>query len=218
MNDLERQVLETIGEDTTTPDVFSDDSTGLALIRGSLNDAVEEISMLTGATKGVYHALLRSGQSFYRMDFRRDRFAWITDAWLIQIKRRLEQTDLIRLNAYNPRWMLNTGSPQAYGQIGNDVFFVWPCPVDSNVVELRCVVIPARYVEDYDRVKLRETFQWAAVHYAVGEYYASRGDAKQALYHHNLYIEKLGIQTMYPTTYEKPWRYRTEKTQQAVTG
>jgi hypothetical protein len=152
------------------------------------------------------------------MDFRRDRFAWITDAWLIQIKRRLEQSDLIRLNAYNPRWMLNSGSPQSYGQIGNDVFFVWPCPADSHVVELRCVVIPERYIEDYDRVKLREAFQWAAAHYAVGEYYASRGDAKQALYHHNIYIEKLGIQTMHPTTYEKPWRYRTEKNQQAVTG
>lgn len=218
MNDLERNVLEIIGEDTDSPDVFTDDSTGLALIRGSLNDAVEEISMLTGSVKGVYHMLLRSGQSFYRMDFKRDRFAWITDAWLIQIKRRLEQTDLIRMNAYNPRWMLNTGSPQSYGQIGNDVFFVWPCPVDSNVVELRCVVVPDRYIEDYDRIKLRETFQWAAVHYAVGEYYASRGDATQATYHHGLYLGKLGIQTMYPTTYEKPWRYRTEKTQQVVTG
>jgi hypothetical protein len=218
MNQIEQNVLETIGESVDSPDVFTDDSAGLALIRGSINDAIEEISMLTGAKHGVYHMLLRSGQSFYRMDFRRDRFAWITDAWLVQIKRRLEQTDLTRLNAFNPRWLLNTGSPQSYGQIGNDVFFTWPCPAGTDVVELRCVVIPDRYIEDYDRVKLRETFQWAAVHYAVGEYYASRGDAKQALYHHNIYVEKLGIQTMYPATYEKPWRYKTEKTQQAVTG
>ena len=218
MTEIEQHVLEMIGENTATPDVFTDDSTGMAPIRDSINDAIEEITMLTGSVTGTYHMLLRAGQTFYRMDFKRDRFAWVTDAWLVSIKRRLEQTDLIRLTNFNPRWMVNSGNPQAYGQIGPDIFYVWPKPAGELVVELKCVVIPKRYEEDYDRVKLREIFQWAAVHFAVGEYYASRGDAQQATYHHNEYLKKLGIQTMYPSSYDRPWYYRTQKTEQAVTG
>ncbi len=218
MNDIERQVLELIGEDTTTPDVFTDDSTGMAPIRDSINDAVEEITMLTGSVSGTYHMLLRADHTFYRMDFKRDRFAWVTDAWLASIKRRLEQVDLVKLNNFNPRWLLNSGNPQAYGQIGPDIFYVWPCPAAELVVELKCVVISQRYAEDYDRVKLREIFKWAAVNFAVGEYCASRGDAQQATYHHNEYLKKLGIQAMYPQAYERPWYYRTQKTQEGATG
>lgn len=211
MNDLEQHVLETIGEDTDSPDVFTDDSTGMAQIRDSINDAVEEITMLTGSVQGTYYMLLRADQSFYRMDFRRDRFAWITDAWLPSVKRRLTQTDLIKLNAENGSWLSDTGTPIEYGQIGKNIFFTWPCATSGIVVELKCVVIPDRYAEDYDRVKLREAFKWAAVHFAVGEYYASRGDAQQATYHYGIYLEKLGIQTMYPKAYEKPWAFRTQK-------
>ncbi len=218
MNDIERSVLEMIGEDIDSPDVFTDDSEGMAQVRDSINDAIEEITMLTGSVQRSYHMLLREGQGFYRMDFSRDRFGWITDAWLISIKRRLEQTDLIKLNQFNPRWLKNTGNPEAYGQIGQNVFFVWPRPAAELIVELNCVVIPKRYENDYDRIRLREVFKWAAAEYAVGEYYASRGDAKQAIEHHNRYIEGLGIQALYPKTYEKRWYYRTEKAPQEVTG
>jgi hypothetical protein len=218
MNSLETEVLELIGESTTSPDVFTDDATGMAQIRDSLNDAIEEISMLSGSVSRTYPMLLRSGQAFYRMDFKAGRFAWVTDAWLISPKRRLEQTDLIKVTAHNPRWLKNSGNPNAYGQIGPDVFFVWPCPSAELICELNCVVIPERYVEDYDRVRLRSMFHHAAVRFAVGEYYASRGDAQQAVYHHNKYIEGMQAMGLYPKSYERPYYFRTEKNREAVTG
>jgi len=215
MNDLERRVIEIIGESSTSPDVFTDDATGMAPIRDSINDAIEEITMLSGSVQRNYHMLLRSAQSFYRMDFRRDRFAWVTDAWLVSPKRRLEQTDLIALNNFNPRWLRNTGSPQSYGQIGKNIFFVWPCPAAEMIVDLTCVVIPERYENDYERLKLRTIFRDAAARYAVGEYYASRGDAQQAIYHHNKYLEGLQAAGLYPRSYEKPWAFKTNKSDQA---
>jgi hypothetical protein len=190
----------------------------MAQIRGSINDAIEEIAMLTGSVQRTYHMLLRENQGFYRMDFTRDRFGWITDAWLISIKRRLEQTDLVRMNKFNPFWLSDTGNPEAYGQIGKDVFFCWPRPAAELVVDLNCVVIPDRYENDYDRIKLRAVWQWAAAEFAVGEYYASRGDAKQAIEHHNRYLERLGVAGMYPKSYEKQWSYKTEKRREGVTG
>ncbi len=215
MNSLETSVLEIIGENTSSPDVFTDDTTGMAQIRDSLNDAIEEINMLSGSVQRPYQMLLRANQTFYRMDFKIERFGWVTDAWLVSPNRRLDQTDLIKITTQNPRWLLNSGNPQVYGQIGLDILFVWPCPAAELVIDLTCVVIPDRYLNDYDRVKLRSMFQNAAARFAVGEYYASRGDAQQAIYHHNKYIEIMQGAGLYPKSYEKNYYFRTEK---AVTG
>ena len=51
MNELETHVLELIGEDVDSPDVFTDDDAGMAPIRDSINDAIEEISMVSGSNK-----------------------------------------------------------------------------------------------------------------------------------------------------------------------
>jgi len=212
MNDLETHVLELIGEDTDSPDVFTDTDTGMAPIRDSLNDAIEEITMLTGSVKRPYYVPLIADRAFYRLSFQRDSFAWITDAWIYQTKKRLTQTDLIKLNSFNPRWMLNSGTPEAYCPVGLDKVCFWPTPAATGgMVEFTCVVIPQRYTSSADRIAVREEFKWAAVHYAVSEYYASRGDAKQALEHLNLYVEKSGIQTLYPQAQERTWGYKTNK-------
>jgi len=218
MNLIEQQVLEMIGENISAPDVFTDDSTGMAQIRDSINDAIEEIAMLTGSVQRSYHMLLRAGQGWYRMDFRVDRFGWVTDAWLISVKRRLEQTDIHRLNQFNARWLINQGNPEAYIQIGKDVLAVWPRPASDLVLDLTCVVVPARYAEDYDPVRLRSIFRMAAADYAVSEYYASRGDARQATEHFTRYLERLGVQSLYPRSAERRWHYKTEKNRDSVTG
>ncbi len=212
MNDLERMTLDQIGESTTTPDVFTDDSTGMAQIRDSLNDAIEELAMATGSNKREYHLSLKADMAFYRMKFKQDEIAWITDAWLVGMGVRLEQTDIIRLNAHNPRWLEQTGTPEAYYPIGATALGLWPrSSADGDVLALSCVVIPSRYTDEDDRIKLRDKYQWAAVHYAVGEYYASRGDAKTALYHHGEYLKRLGVQSLYPKAAERRWYYKTDK-------
>jgi hypothetical protein len=212
MNDLERMVLEQIGESTTSPDVFADTETGMAQIRDSLNDAIEELAMVTGSNKREYPLALKEDSAFYRLHFNQDELAWITDAWLVGQSRRLEHTDVIRLNSHNPRWMEQTGTTEAYYPIGISALGVWPRPTaDGDIIVLTCVVIPSRYTNEDDRIKLRDKYQWAAVDYAVGEYYASRGDAKTALYHHGEYIKKLGVQSLYPKAAERRWYYKTDK-------
>lgn len=217
MNDLERDVLQLIGENVDSPDVFTDDDAGMEPVRDSLNDAIEEIAMLTGAVKASYPLLLRAGQTFYEMDFRGARFGWVTDAWLSSVQRRLEQTDVARLNSFNARWLVNTGTPQAYGQLDTDIVFVWPKPSADLVLDLTCVIIPARYAADTDRVRLREAFKIAAVQYAVGEYWASRGDAQQAKEYHARYLEGLGIAGFYAEAFERRPFLRTEKAPVGVT-
>ena len=97
----------------------------------------------------------------------------------------------------------------SYDKIG-----VHPIPsAATDILEIDCVALPTRYVLDTDRVKLRNAFQWAAVHFAVSEYWASRGDAKEAIIHFMKYLEKLGIQELYPESHERHWEFKTQKAQ-----
>jgi hypothetical protein len=64
MNNLEKQVLQFIGEDTDSPDVFVDTDEGIAPIRDSINDAIEEISMIAGSYKRTYSLPLVANKSF----------------------------------------------------------------------------------------------------------------------------------------------------------
>jgi len=215
MNDLETAVLEMIGESVDAPDVFTDDATGMAPIRDSLNDAIEEISMVTGGLRRRVRIPLKSGMVFYRLsDASQDRFAWPVSCWLINQQRRIPQKDLIWLERANPRWMKGSGTPLFYYLIGFDEIGLDRAPTsDTDILEIDCVMIPDRYEDGTDRVKLREEYQWAAVHYAVGEFWAGRGDAKEALSHWMEYVAHIGIQELYPETSERRWQGKTDKVQ-----
>lgn len=212
MNSIETHVLELIGESATSPDVFTDTDTGMAQIRDSINDAIEEIVMLTGAYREVYQIPLVQDRALYRVKLTHGSFAWATDAWLVSNRVRLTQTDLFKLVQWNPRWMNASGDPQEYFQVGKDIIGVYPVPASTTgVLEITMVVVPERYSSGTDRIKLREEFKWAAVDYAVGEYYASRGDTQRAADYHGKYTGKLGININYPRAAEKQYQFRTNK-------
>jgi hypothetical protein len=212
MNELETAVLEMIGEDTTSPDVFSDDAAGMAQIRNSLNDAIQEIAMLTAGVRRRIRIPLVSGAIFYQLTLSQDIFAWPLSCWLINQKRRIPQKDIIWLNKANSRWMLGSGSPLFYYLIGFDKIGLDRAPSsDTDILEFDCIVIPGPYDDESTRIKLRDEYKWAAVHYAVSEFWASRGDANEANMHFMEYVNHIGIQELYPLTNERTWMYRSEK-------
>lgn len=194
MNRLETKVLEIIGENTDSPDVFADTDAGMAPIRDSLNDAIQEIALLTGGKRGTYYLPLRQEQMFYRFDLYDGHFGWVVDAWSMNQRQRLEQTSLHRLSSFDPRWMVTKAEPRSYFHVGHDVLGVWPKPAStSNALELSIVIIPYPYTTDADRINLREEMEYAAVHYAVSEYWAGRGDAAEAATHFGYYLDALGL-------------------------
>lgn len=210
MNKLEQHVLEMIGENTSSPDVFLNTTDGLEPIRDSINDAIQEIATITGGQKKEYIIPLTQDATFYRLKFTQDQFGWITDCWHIANQWRLRQTDIHKENRENPRWMDYTGDPERYMQVGLDIIGVVPRPPGvGTVLNMTCVVIPDPYETSTDRIKLRESFEWAVVHYAVGEYYAGRGDRREGMVHHQKFLEKLGLQEHYPESSEYQYRKRS---------
>jgi hypothetical protein len=96
--------------------------------------------------------------------------------------------------------------------IGLDKICLHPIPSSSTgTLEITCAIIPDRYTTDTDRVKLRSEFKWAAVNYAVAEYFASRGDAKRATEYFSKYAPQLGLQDQYPESQERTWQFQTGK-------
>ena len=203
MNALETKVLELIGEDPNSPDVFVDTVAGMAPVRDSLNDAIQEISMLTGSYKRQYLLPLRTGQAFYRFKLQNGYLGWVTDVWDVNRRFRLAQTSVGKLSAADPRWMVGSGFPEQYMQLGEDIIGFHRKPsATTNVMEITIVEIPHAYSTDTERIKLRESFQYAAVLFAVGEYWASRGDVQEARAYGACYLDALGLREEYSPTRE----------------
>lgn len=212
MNSLESHVLRLIGENVDSPDVFTDTAAGIAQIRDSLNDGIQELCSLTGSYRRMYLLPLYADRQFYRMGWETDHFGWVVEAWDRSRGRRLEQTDPFRLTQENTNWMQDSGNPDEYIQIGADIFGTYRKPSANGIVlELTCVCIPKAYTSDTQPVKLREQFQRAAVYYAVCDFYASRGDAKRAIEYFDRYIETAGLMTIHPQANERQYQFGQEQ-------
>ena len=192
MKDIEKRILRQIGEDPDNPDVFTD--ANITPIRDSVNDSVEEIAMLTGVYTGRYYAQLYPGVMFYRLNFTKGQFGWIKSCWFANKKIPLEQTSITKLSIENPLWMQSDGDPYQYIPVGTDILGVYPKPTGTgDVLELECAIIPDRYTTDDERLNIRRDYEKTTTYYAMSEYYASRGDAKEATRHYAKYTEMLGL-------------------------
>jgi hypothetical protein len=210
MHALETKVLELIGESTSSPDVFKDTPEGIAPIRDALNDAIQEIAMLQGSNKRQYFIPLRTGQQLYRFDLNYGYLGWVTDVWLVNKKRRLEQTGIMKLARYDPRWMVSSADPRAYFPIGTESICVYPKPsANTDTLEITIVEIPIEYTDDNSKIKLKSDYTYAAIEYAVSEYWASRGDAREATMHFENYLGFMNLRNDFE---QSPHQFRSFQT------
>ena len=207
MNELEKETLKLIGENTDSPDVFTDDASGMVQIRDSINHGIQQICMATASYQKTYYLALREECQFYRMNWQTDYFGYIVNAWDRSRHKRLIQTDVMKLNSEDPSWMINNGYPEQYFHIGYEYLGIYLKPSASNLVlELDSVVIPKAYANGTDPVKLREAFEKATVQYAVSEYFASRGDGKKATEWIGKALETAGLKQLNPMMAERQWQ------------
>jgi hypothetical protein len=212
MNAVEKHTLRLIGENVDSPDVFTDDDTGMSQIRDSVNDAIQELCMATGSYHKAFHLALYEDQMFYRLGMERDYFGWVNEAWDRSRQFRLDQVNLLWLSNYDPRWIQSNGYPEKYIQLSDNVLCIYRKPSSNGIVlELDCVCIPKAYTSDTDPVKLRDHYQRAATYFATADFYASRGNAKRATEYGNKYIETAGLMNLTPEYKEKMNQLQTYK-------
>lgn len=203
MNDLEKNVLQIVGESTTAPDVFSD----ITPVRDSVNSAVQELCALTGSYVQPYHLPLYTDRHFYRMGWGYDHFGYVLECWDRQRKFKLQRTDILQISLIDPWFLKRSGDPDRYMEVGHNVIGIDRAPSqDGKLLELTCVAIPKAVSTDSEPIKLRDLFRSAAVNYAVSEFYASRGDAARATEWFNQYLEAGNLMSLSPQQAERLWQ------------
>ena len=209
-NSLEKQVLRIIGENVDSPDVFSD----ITPIRDSINDAIQEVIMLTGGYRERFAIPLVADKTFYRLTLQNGEMGWVHSCWMMNRKSPLAQTDLVLLNHDDPRWLTRKGLPEEYFPVGNDTIGLSPKPTSSSdVLDVDMVVVPDPYTTDTYRIKLRRVFEWGLVNLAVSEYFAGTGDAQRASDAYAVYANAVGLIQKYPRSNERILRSDTAKMQ-----
>jgi len=208
MNAIETDVLTIIGENTSSPDVFLDTSAGLAQIRQSVNDAIQQMCMVSGSYRRVYLLPLRDGAIVYKLlQGYQDYFGYIVGAWDRAKKRRLTQTTATKLARADSAWMKRDGDPMQYFHVGFSYVGIHPKPSDDGaIIELECVMIPKEYLHDTGPIRLRDNFKRGAASFAVSEFYASRGDAPRAGQYWTDYLEVAGMMRLKPVMPERQWQ------------
>lgn len=200
MNAIESLVLDLIGEDKNNPDVFVEGSDSFQFLRDSVNNAITELSIATGAVTKVYHLVTQANRQFYRLRFTSDVYAYPIEVFDRTNSRILEQVTIPEMERIDPQWQKLNGYPTHYFPVGYDAIGLWRKPGNSGqVMEVKCVVTPKAYGSDTSKFpKVREAFQRAASYYVVSEYYASRGDAGRATEYYKMYQEVAGLMRFSP--------------------
>jgi len=200
VNDIETHVLQLIGENTASPDVFSD----ITPIRRSVNNGIQELCMVTGSYQQTYYLPLYTGRQFYRMGWNYDHFGYVVECWDRNRKLKLERTDLLSLAMRDPWLLKRSGFPYFYFEVGDNVIgFDRSTSGTGHLLELSCVVIPKAVDTDSKPTKVRSQFSRGATYFAVADYYASRGDAQRATQYMTQYLEVSGLMKLHPDTADR---------------
>jgi hypothetical protein len=211
LNSIEEKVLRAIGENLDSPDVFTDDSIGMAQIRTSISDALQELCMLLGCYTRDYHLPLLAQRQWYRLEPEADYIAYIIEAYSLPRRRKLEQTD-VQTMSVNPWFLRENGFPVKYMFTGHNVLGVWPTPPnEGEMLMLKCVCMPKPYENDYDVIYVRDYLQRATAFYAQSEYYASRGDGKRAQQEHAQYLQIAQLTQLNERTFDRQFTHTTVK-------
>src|SRR5574343_1360845 len=204
MNDLERHVLRLIGENVTSPDVFTDSTAGLTQIRDSLNDAIQELCMVSGAYRRPYPLSLVADRQWYHLNPQHDYVVYVYSAWDAGRQYRLEPMGIWEACETAGDWADQTGPAERFVRVGFDMIGVVYIPTETGrVLELDCVCVPKPYTDSTYPIRLRNNCERAAVYRAVAEFFASRGDAKRALEYDERYYDVAQIMMLSPKYHEQ---------------
>ena len=225
MKDIEKKVSALVGEDIISPDLFS--SSSITPIRDSVNDAIQEVCMLTKSYTRTFHVNTQAGQYVYNIGMNRDHFGYVLQAWNRSLDWQLERTDVKSLMISDPGWFEGgdtgrTGNQYKYFQVGFDQVGFWYIPSSSGlVIELKVLAIPQAYTDDDDPIRMRTQWEDAIVNYAVSEQFAARGDSDRAGEYYSDYLEQMNIIDMHPEHADRaymvanhgsrPWAQRMQR-------
>ncbi len=142
LGELKKLVMNIVGEDSASPTYWTDSND--SELRGYINDAVEEVCILTGQYVEDLNIPVFANRQHYILDFSKgSQLLWINHARIEPESWRLGQVDPEKLSREDYNWMTRTGTPINFCSIGLDTIRLIPFPtVDGKVIEMNVTAIP----------------------------------------------------------------------------
>lgn len=208
MKDIEKRVLHMIAENVSSPDVHADTDTGITSVRDSINDAIQEVCMVTNSYTRLFHLVMSEGKYVYDIDMTDDYMGYVLQAWNREKHWELEKTDPMSIITQDPNWLDSghRGTQYKFFPVGFSQVGFWLVPLtNNNVIELKVVAIPKPYTDADDPVRVRLGWEDAVVNFAVSEQFASRGDGNRAAEYYTKYLTAIGMMKLHPEYAERQY-------------
>ena len=176
-NEIQRRILEGIGDNPDSPVFFSQTQ-----LNNLIDEANEVLAEDINAIRRSAILPLREGIGFIYTPAIAADFMAPTRIWSRDSSWRLTCLSMAELDAINIQWQTTTGFPQVWFPISWDMFGIYPRPADaSGVLRIDYLAWPRSLMDDGDRSELPEASHDALVLY--GQYMAclKKWDSQSAM-------------------------------------
>lgn len=177
---LKKLIMDTIGEDSESPTYW--DSTNDVELEDLINDAVEEMLVLSGNYIEEIHVPLYTDRRHYNLDAGKGgELLYIKGARVLPEGYTLSMVDPISLSREDYRWITRTGTPRSFYIVGNDTIRPVPYPsAEGQSLELIASIIPPNYSEDDEVVDIEDSFITGVTAYCSYMLFASMRNLEAA--------------------------------------
>jgi NTP pyrophosphatase (non-canonical NTP hydrolase) len=189
--DIEEQVLEELGEDTGSLEVW----TGSPDLREAIADAVDEVSMTAPYFQTDFIVKLEANIAFYELSLEDGYPLYVRSARIMDRDTRLVAYTMGQLILEDRQFLLSRGTPRGYASLAPDIVMVAPCnSTTTDVLKLSLVYAPRHYGQHNEFVTIREELEKGLIHY--GKYHKLlqvKGSFREAMSEYEEYLRTFGL-------------------------
>lgn len=185
-------VMDIVGEDSSAPTYWT--SSNDIEIEDYINDAIEEVCVLTGGYKQDLVLPLHASRDYYRLDpGKGGEFLYIDSIRVEPEGYSLGMSDTTKLTREDYNWMTRTGTPRTFFFVNPDMIRVVPMAgTAGQSLEILASTIPPTYTLDDEVVDLDESLISVVIAYAASMILLSMRSFPKSSYWLKVYMEGVG--------------------------
>lgn len=185
-------VMDIVGEDSSAPTYWT--SSNDIEIEDYINDAIEEVCVLTGMYKQDLVLPLHASRDYYRLDpGKGGEFLYVDSIRVEPEGYSLGMSDTTKLTREDYNWMTRTGTPRTFFFVNPDMIRVVPMAgTAGQSLEILASTIPPTYTLDDEVVDLDESLISVVIAYAASMILLSMRSFPKSSYWLKVYMEGVG--------------------------
>lgn len=191
LSGLEQQVLEELGDDSTSPDIYDVDPD----MREAICDAIDEACINSPFYEKEFFIKLSANVAFYSISPQWGYPLYVRSARISGSDVPLVPSTLGRLVRESPQFLIDRGTPRTFVSISPSIILFHPCnSVAEDTIRISLVYTPKPYVDGRQVLTIREEFENALIHYAkYHKLLQTKGSFDEAIFEYSEYLKTLGM-------------------------